>query len=165
MPHPLRPSDSSAPHPAGRPEAPRTAVLLVCIGNICRSPMAQSLFAHELPDATVASAGLAALVGQPADAHAQVLMARRGLDLSAHRARQLTAPLVRQSDLILVMDVEQRRFIEAHHPLARGRVFLLGGQELPQVPDPYRRGPEAFVQALHLIEAGVQRWLPRIQSL
>lgn len=127
--------------------------------------MAQALFAQALPKATVASAGLAALVGQPADAQAQALMAQRGLDLSAHRARQLTGPLVRQSDLILVMDADQRRAIESHHPLARGRVFLLGGQQMPDVPDPYRRGPDAFAHALHLIESSVQRWAPRIQSL
>ncbi|WP_225784950.1 low molecular weight protein-tyrosine-phosphatase [Xenophilus sp. Marseille-Q4582] len=140
-------------------------MLLVCIGNICRSPMAQALFAQALPHADVSSAGLAALVGQPADPEAQALIAQRGLDLSAHRARQLTGALVRQSDLLLVMDVEQRRFIEAHHPLARGRVFLLAGPEPTPVPDPYRRGPQAFAQAFQLIDASVQRWRPRIHSL
>src|SRR5690606_29898007 len=128
---PLPPSLPAAanPRPAQQPAPPRLAVLLVCIGNICRSPMAQALFAQALPHADVSSAGLAALVGQPADPEAQAQIAQRGLDLSAHRARQLTGALVRQSDLLLVMDVEQRRFIEAHHPLARGRVFLLAGPE------------------------------------
>lgn len=80
---------------------------MVCVGNICRSPMAEALVAHRLagmPGVATASAGISALVGRPADGLAQELMAARGLDLSGHRARQLTPELATSFDLILVME-------------------------------------------------------------
>jgi protein-tyrosine phosphatase len=73
-------------------------VLFVCVGNICRSPMAAALLAHRFSvrgggAASVESAGVAALVGRPADSLAVDLLRERGIDLSAHRARQLTPEL------------------------------------------------------------------------
>ncbi|MFL5359908.1 MAG: low molecular weight phosphotyrosine protein phosphatase, partial [Myxococcales bacterium] len=74
-------------------------VLMVCTGNICRSPMAQVLLADALKkrgiDVAVESAGLGALVGHPADPIAVKLMQARGLDLSGHRGRQLTREIIR----------------------------------------------------------------------
>jgi protein-tyrosine phosphatase len=57
-------------------------ILIVCEGNICRSPMAGGLLAHELPRARITSAGLGALVGRKADPIAIELMAERGIDIS-----------------------------------------------------------------------------------
>ena len=65
-------------------------ILFVCTANICRSPMAQGLLEHALPQAQVRSAGLGALVGMPADAAAVRLMQERGIDISAHRATQIS---------------------------------------------------------------------------
>ncbi|WP_038212307.1 low molecular weight protein-tyrosine-phosphatase [Xenophilus azovorans] len=141
------------------------SVLVVCIGNICRSPMGQVLLAQALPGVSVSSAGTGALAGHPADAAAQALMARRGLDLGAHRARQISPELCRQADLILAMDDTQRRHIEALYPPARGRVFRLGHVAQVDVPDPYRQGQAAFEQALELIDAGVQAWAERIRKI
>ena len=65
-------------------------LLVVCVGNICRSPMAAAMLKHQLgeqTDVTVGSAGLGALVGYPADDHAIALMQERGLDISDHRGR------------------------------------------------------------------------------
>ena len=141
------------------------SVLVVCIGNICRSPMGQILLAQALPGVQVSSAGLGALIGHPADAIAQELMTQRGLDLSAHRARQISPSLCQQADLILTMDEEQRRRIESIYPLARGRVFRLGEAAKINVPDPYRMGQAAFEHALELIDAGVQAWAERIRKI
>ncbi|HZZ86345.1 MAG TPA: low molecular weight protein-tyrosine-phosphatase [Anaeromyxobacteraceae bacterium] len=137
-----------------------TRLLTVCIGNICRSPMAEALLrahlaAHGRHEATVQSAGLAALVGRPADPVAQALMAARGLDLSQHRARQLTPALVTASDLVLVMDEEQQRAVEQLCPTARGRVQRLGRFGRFDVPDPYGGSQAQFEQALALIERGI----------
>ncbi|KQX39182.1 low molecular weight protein-tyrosine-phosphatase [Variovorax sp. Root434] len=141
------------------------SVLVVCIGNICRSPMGEALIAAALPQLEVASAGVGALVGQPADPLARQLMAERGLDIESHRARQLTNLMCQQADLILVMDEEQRLLINQRHPLTRGKLFRLGEVARVDIPDPYRLGRPAFEQALQLIDAGASAWVERIRKL
>jgi protein-tyrosine phosphatase len=135
------------------------SILTVCIGNICRSPMAQALIARRLAgrglDAAVESAGLAAQVGRAADPIAQELMRERGLDLSGHRARQLTPELLRAFEIVLVMEAAQQRAVEGMWPSARGRVYRIGRSGDFDVPDPYRRDRAAFEMALALIERGV----------
>lgn len=103
----------------------------------------------------VESAGLGALAGRPADPIAQELMAARGIDLSGHRARQLTSEILRSFELVLVMDAEQQRAVEAMWPGARGRVHRIGHWGKFDVPDPFRRDRAAFVHALDLIDRGL----------
>lgn len=142
-----------------------TSILVVCIGNICRSPMAEILLQQALGHAvSVRSAGLGALVGQGADPHAMALMAERGLDLSAHRARQITQALVSAHELILVMTQRQKDALEREFPSARGRVFRLCHWQQPaqDVADPYQQDRAAFEQALHRIDLGVADWCARL---
>jgi len=126
--------------------------------------MAHALLAKALPQLTVSSAGTGALVGHPADAIAQALMAERGLDLGDHRARQVTQSMCVEADLILTMDEGLRRHIENNYPLTRGRVFRLAETARLNIPDPYRMGQEAFEHALQLIDAGVKTWAERIRQ-
>lgn len=110
----------------------------------------------------VASAGLQALAGHPVDATATTLMAERGIDVSGHRARQLTADLARQHDLILVMEDWQVRAVEKIWPGARGRVHTLGRWQGFEVADPYRKPRADFEFALRLIDAGINDWMQRL---
>ena len=134
-------------------------ILTVCMGNICRSPMAEGELAARLRrrgvQAVVESAGITALVGRPADPTAQELMLERGIDISAHRARQLTPELIRSFELILVMEEEQKQDVEAILPSARGRVHRIGRWGGFDIPDPYRRDRDDFERALELIVRGV----------
>jgi protein-tyrosine phosphatase len=140
-------------------------ILTVCIGNICRSPMAQAVLAGALPQATVYSAGTAAMVGMPADEGAQRLMRLRGLDLSRHRAQQVNREMCRWADLILVMDDKQKRDLEKNYPAAYGKIFRIGEHLDRDVPDPYRLGDIAFSEALAIIDEGAQQWLRRIHKI
>ena len=140
-------------------------VLVVCIGNICRSPMAEGLLKQALPETNVVSAGLGALVGEPADPHAVALMSERGIDITGHRAQQLSRALATRADLILVMDNEQRQDIQRLYPATTGRIFRVGELAKFDVPDPYREAGSAFENALQLIQRGVEAWVPRIQAL
>lgn len=135
-------------------------ILVVCVGNICRSPMAEALLKQALHnrDVVVESAGIGALVDHPADKTAQTLMRERGIDISAHRARQLDRPLVRAADLIVVMEAWQQKKIESQYPTARGKVHQLGRWGGFEIPDPYRQPRAAFESALELIEQGVMEW-------
>ena len=136
-------------------------VLIVCIGNICRSPTAEYLLRDRLRGraTTVGSAGLAALEGKPIDPLAGALLAEHGIDASAHRARQLDGDAILAADLILVMQRAHLASLARYSPHAVGRAFLLGKwQGDREIPDPYRKDRDAFERAYRLIEAGVAAW-------
>ncbi len=134
-------------------------ILIVCVGNICRSPMAEGELRARLERrgirAVVESAGISALVGKPADPLAQELMRARGIDISGHRARQLIPQLIRSFELIMVMEEAHQRAVEGIMPSARGRVHRIGRWGNFDVPDPYRGTREEFERALALIVRGV----------
>lgn len=140
-------------------------VLVICVGNICRSPMAEGLLREALPDCRLSSAGLGALVGHPADPIAIELMQARGVDIGGHRARQLHGAMMVESDLVLVMELNQQRHLEKQYPLARGKIFRVCESLKTDVADPYRQGRGAFEEALGLIAQGVESWTARINGL
>lgn len=140
-------------------------ILTLCIGNICRSPLAQVLLARELPTHKVWSAGLSALVGAPADPLSVQIAQEQGLDLSGHRAQQVTSFLCQQADLILVMEQGHKSQLEQLYPQVRGKVFRLGQFGQFEIADPYRQPREAFDTAYQGIAQGVADWLTRIRQL
>ncbi|MEO0002310.1 MAG: hypothetical protein RLZZ22_2 [Pseudomonadota bacterium] len=140
-------------------------VLTLCIGNICRSPLAQVLLARELPQHQVWSAGLSALIGSPADPMSQQIASEQMLDLSAHRAQQVSAPMCQLADVILVMEQSHKTWLEQQYPLVRGKVFRLGQFGAFEIEDPYRQPRAAFDAAFIAIRQGVADWAPRIRQL
>lgn len=140
-------------------------ILVVCIGNICRSPMAEAMLKHALPACTVSSAGLGALVGHQAEPLARKLMKARGFDISKHRARQLEPWMVGAADLVLVMDKDQKRHIEDDFPVAKGKVFRLGEPNRIDIADPYQQDIAAFQHAAELIAQNISLWVNRIQAI
>ncbi|VFM99359.1 MAG: protein tyrosine phosphatase [Candidatus Kentron sp. G] len=139
------------------------SVLMICIGNICRSPMAEGLLKSRIAelgqDLRVESAGLMAAVGYPADPLAVELMENRGIDITAHRARQLTMGILRGFDVVMVMEHRQRQTIERLMPVARGRVFTLGRWNNVEIADPMGKSREYFQQTHALIEQGIDSWM------
>ncbi|WP_305818537.1 arsenate reductase/protein-tyrosine-phosphatase family protein [Photobacterium leiognathi] len=138
-------------------------ILVVCVGNICRSPAGECILQTKLPTKCVASAGIATqksgLAGKPADAMACEVVAQYGFDLSGHQAQQLTPELCRDYDLILVMEKGHIEAVTNIAPEARGKTMLFGqwiGQR--DIPDPYRQSREAFEHSLTLVEQAAQAW-------
>lgn len=140
-------------------------VLVVCIGNICRSPMAEALLRSQLGALSIRSAGISALVGHPADGIAIDLLGQRGIDLHHHRAHALTARMCSEADLILVMDRAQRRTVETMSVATRGKVFRLGEHGDFDIADPYRKSRAVFAACLDDIARGVDDWVRRIRTL
>ena len=142
------------------------SILFICTGNICRSPMAEGLFANEAAKQNlsikVASAGLNVLVGAPAHPVAQQLLKNKGIDLSSHRAQQATPQRLLATDLILAMESWQVIKIQADLPSLCGRVHRLGKWGEYDIFDPFQKGQDNFVRALDLIEQGVKDWWVRI---
>jgi len=141
-------------------------ILVVCVGNICRSPMAEALLKRELREQdgfTVESAGLGALVGYPASEFSIELMDELDLDITAHRARQIHPDMVSAADLVLVMEAGHKRAIDDADPTARGKVHRLGEWQDKDIDDPYRQPKAAFADALEDIQEGVRLWVEKIK--
>lgn len=142
-------------------------ILVVCVGNICRSPMAEALLKRDLREQdgfAVESAGLGALVGHPASEYSQELMVELGLDISEHRARQIHPDMVRDADLVLVMEAGHKRAIDDADPTARGKVYRLAEWQDRNIADPYRQSKAVFADVLDDIEEGVASWVKRIRA-
>jgi len=137
-------------------------ILIVCVGNICRSPTAEFIFREKLKhrDIHVSSAGLRALVGRPMDDHAMQILKERGIDAAEHRARQLDPSMLRQADLVLAMERDHLAAVSRLAPEASGKMFLLDKwQDANDVPDPYRQSRQMFEHVHSMIECGVDSWL------
>lgn len=143
-------------------------LLIVCTGNICRSPVAAALLRERLPQ-IVESAGLGALVGQGVDPSAAALAKQSGLDLSQHQARQVTQEMIRQADLILVMSARQRSAIAQLAPAVSGKTMLFGrwlGQgdrgDGEEIPDPYRKSFEVFDHVHRQLVRAADTWQSKL---
>ena len=140
-------------------------VLVVCLGNICRSPMAEGLLKRALPDRKIISAGITALAGFHADYFAQTVMQENGIDISSHVAKQINGEMVRDAGLVLVMDAEQKRYLEKNYPTARGKIINLGQFQNTNIADPYRQSLEVFRNTFQLLEQCVIAFCERLMAM
>jgi protein-tyrosine phosphatase len=149
--------------------APSLRVLLVCMGNICRSPTAEAVLRQRL-----AAAGLAEQVdvdsagtggwhaGEPPDARAQRHALQRGFDLSKLRARRVLEADFERFDLVLAMDQENLAELERIKPAdGRAEVRLFAAVE---VPDPYHGSAQGFENVLDLIETASDALVPELRQ-
>lgn len=151
-------------------------VLMVCMGNICRSPMAHGVLATRICDAglehviQVDSAGTHGYhVGEPPDRRAQATARSRGYDLAGLRARRLDEEDFREFDYILVMDednLSHARKVQPSDGKARLHRFLefAGSRREREVPDPYYGGAQGFEHVLDLVEDAADGFLAHLRE-
>ncbi|WP_280963746.1 low molecular weight protein-tyrosine-phosphatase [Ferrimonas balearica] len=153
---------------------PVQSILLVCMGNICRSPTAEAVFRHRAEALGLAlsidSAGTIAYhAGEAPDPRSSAAGRARGYRFQGMTARQIRAADLNRFDLVLAADQQNLADI---HRLARGPVtahigLILDslGQGAREVPDPYYGGEDGFEQVLDLIEAAADAWLTPLSRL
>jgi len=138
-----------------RMNRPRS-VLVVCYGNICRSPYLEAVLKRAMPDMRVASAGFVG-PGRAVPPVALTVSAQRGLNLSAFRSRQLVPAIVRDADLVVVMDAYQARSVERYFGVPRKRIVVAGDLDpLPSasraILDPWEQPTAAFVSSFDRLD-------------
>lgn len=154
-----------------QPEKP--AILFVCSGNICRSPLAEGVFAHLVAtagrgdDFMLDSAGIGNWhQGERPDPRSQATAIRHGFDIGGQRARQITRSDFSRFSLILGMDfnnVTALRRLAGPDNAATVALFCeyaLGRED--EVPDPYYGGDDGFETVYHMLLAGCQSLLPKL---
>ena len=148
-------------------------VLFVCLGNICRSPLAEGVFRHLVADAglddeiEIDSAGTGGWhVGEEPDPRSQEVAARHGVSLDGQAARRVAAEDFERFDWIVAMDSEneaelQRRApVDAHARIVRLRDFDPEGEG--DVPDPYYGGPQGFEVVYSMVERSARAFLDEV---
>lgn len=148
--------------------------MLICTGNICRSPLAEGVFLHKANLRGVAerfavdSAGTGDWhVGEPPDPRTRAIAAEHGINL-AGRARQLTRNDLRRFDHLICMDEANRRELaRMGAPQAKVRLLLEVDQsaEVREVPDPYYSGPEGFQIIYKLIDSACDALLDELLAV
>ncbi|MBB3189416.1 low molecular weight protein-tyrosine-phosphatase [Halomonas cerina] len=141
-------------------------ILVLCTGNICRSPVAGAMLASRLSDKQIETAGLNALEDRGVEPTARALAEADGLDVSEHQARQLTREMLQRADLVLVMSDGQRMAVGQMDPAALGKTMLFGrwldGGQGREIPDPYRKSPEAFKHVHQLLSQAADSWTSKL---
>lgn len=127
---------------------PPRRILVVCYGNVCRSPYLQSVLQRALPDVAVISAGFLGS-DRAVPQVAVTLAAKRGLDLSRYRSRPLTQSTVGNADLVIVMDSHQAHQLARLYPINRERIVIAGDLDprfdaTRRIRDPWNRPPDVF---------------------
>jgi protein-tyrosine phosphatase len=151
------------------------SVLFVCLGNICRSPIAQGIFEDLLrregldDEVIVDSAGTGAWhIGQPPDTRGQESAGKRGVDLSGQRARRITLEDCQRFDYVIAMDRDNYESVSAlcRESKAEVRLFLDYAPDLSaeEVPDPYYGGPDGFEHVLDLVEKAARGLLDDVRK-
>lgn len=143
------------------------SVLVVCVGNVCRSPVGERLLAARLmsygSSISVSSAGIGALIGHSADETATAVAAEHSINLDGHLARQFCHKIGYNHDLILTMEAGHRRVIIAQYPDLSGRVMLFdhwqGGKG---IADPYQLSRQFHQEVFSLINTAGSIWAEKL---
>jgi protein-tyrosine phosphatase len=132
------------------------SIIIVCYGNVCRSPYLEALLQRELPQIRVTSAGFVS-PGRPVPPHSLTLSRARGLDLTAHSSRPIARANVAGTDLVIVMDSEQARRIAREYRISPDRIVVAGDLdpiicETRAIRDPWGQPVEVFASSFDRLD-------------
>lgn len=144
-------------------------ILVLCTANICRSPLAEGVLRFKLqdhPEVQVHSAGVAAIVGaRPHPIVLDLLRRAKINSMRSHQARQCDLGLLRQSDLVLVMEQSHLKWLSSAYPQFHGRSYLMGHwRDRAEVPDPIGQPREVFESVRDLILDYADDWVARVST-
>jgi protein-tyrosine phosphatase len=174
------PQAASASLPPPRDAARPYRICVVCLGNICRSPMGERVLAAEIAEAGLAgkvvvdSAGTGDWhLGEEMDYRARAELARRGHDGAGHESRQIQPDWLGEYDLLLAMDrsnLTELRAMASGMPELAGRIALLRAfdPDAPagaEVPDPYYGDPEDYAEVFDLVDAAAKGLVDHLAGL
>ncbi|EPL6455573.1 protein tyrosine phosphatase [Providencia rettgeri] len=138
-------------------------ILVVCMGNICRSPIGERLLQQYFPTKKVDSAGIIAKNDLPAYDSAIRIAEQHQLSLENHQSRRLTSEICHKANLILVMENDHIAKIHQQFPQTRGKVMLFGQWiNKTEIPDPHKRSDEMFEHVYQLMEKAAIAWQGKI---
>jgi protein-tyrosine phosphatase len=148
----------------GEPSVPAGELrrfLVICHGNICRSPYAASLLSQALPRAEVVSTGLSAAAGGPTDETALATARRRGVGLEDHQSMPTTSRHIEWADAILVMEGRHARDAARRWPSSKRKIRVLGhylARPPFSISDPWDQPPDVFDRVFDRLEEAVSRF-------
>ena len=151
-----------------------TKVLFVCLGNICRSPLAEALFRKHVEERglqdkyTIDSCGTAAYhVGDEPDSRSRANARKNGLEYT-HRGRQVNSSDFEEFDVIIPMDVSNEANLQKEDPTGTARIELMRnydpGHEGEDVPDPYYGGEQGFQNVFEILDRSTANLLDRLEA-
>lgn len=144
-------------------------ILFVCMGNTCRSPMAEVMFNTHTPNREweAVSAGLANWDGLMASPLAIDEMEARGMSLDQHRSRQITASIVDSAALVLAMTSQHKQQLLQQYPESAEKIFTLGeyaGMINEEVQDPFGQDAESYLDTANQLVKLLQKLFDKLDD-
>ncbi len=140
-----------------------SSVLVVCVGNVCRSPVGERLLAQACPNLRIESAGINALTDDAANKEAADVAAENGVSVEGHIARQFTAEMAANFDLILVLEKGHMKVTAEQAPASTGKTMLFGqwiGQA--DIADPYQHSLEFHTAVFKELKKASDGWAEKL---
>ncbi len=142
-----------------------SSVLVVCVGNVCRSPVGERMLAQACPNLRTGSAGINALVGHGASKASAEVAAHNGVNVEGHVARQFTAELAAQFDLILVMEKGHMKETASRAPASGGKTMLFGEWiDKSDIADPYKLSHDFHVAVFDKMKKASDGWIAKLDK-
>ena len=139
--------------------------MIICVGNICRSPAAERILKKKLPEKSISSAGLDAVVDHGIDDNVSRLLFDNGYDVDSHKARKVNSKLIASADLILVMEKSHKNVVMKNYPESSGKIILLGKWfNNMEIQDPYRKSSDAYHQVFEQLQNSCSSWYERLKD-